>query len=262
VKFPPKEGVTHVIGYKWNIGTTGEITPIVRLEGVDLDGTTIKNVAGFNLGHLIRNKIYPGAKVAIAKAGDIIPQIMKVLEPGNEAEFSYPHECPSCGQPAQIDSIHLYCPNEDCEGKLFKKFLTAMRVLQMKKFGTVTVKTLYDCGFKSVIDIFDTSKFNKDSLVATGKFKPGRTLDMLFEELDKLKVLPLFRVILSLSFTGLGQTASKQLAKMLSGQSYSFSGLEKIAVTGFDDPLGPKRQKIDRFLEVLAARGLIEYRVS
>jgi DNA ligase (NAD+) len=183
VKFPPKEGVTHVIGYKWNIGTTGEITPIVRLEGVDLDGTTIKNVAGFNLGHLIRNKIYPGAKVAIAKAGDIIPQIMKVLEPGNEAEFSYPHECPSCGQPAQIDSIHLYCPNEDCEGKLFKKFLTAMRVLQMKKFGTVTVKTLYDCGFKSVIDIFDTSKFNKDSLVATGKFKPGRTLDMLFEEM-------------------------------------------------------------------------------
>lgn len=256
VKFPPKEGVTNVVGYKWNMGTTGEITPIVRLEPVDLDGTTIKNVAGFNLGHLQRNKIFPGAKVSIAKAGDIIPQIMKVLNPGDESLFEFPKTCPSCGEPTQVDTIHLWCTNEECEGKKFKKFLTAMRVLQMKKFGTVTVRTIYDCGFKSVIDIFDTTKFNKEALIATGSFKAGRTLDLLFEELDKLKVLPLFRAVLSLSFTGLGQTASKQIAKMLSGQTYSFSGLEKIAVTGFDDPEGPKRKKIAEFLKVLAARGV------
>jgi DNA ligase (NAD+) len=256
VKFPPKEAITKVIGYKWNVGTTGGITPIVRLEGVDLDGTTIRNVAGFNLGHLIRNKIYPGAEVVVAKSGDIIPQIVKVLKVGDESLFEYPKECPICGTPAVVESIHLYCPNEECEGKLFKKFLTAVRVLQMKKFGTVTVKTIYDCGFKSVIDIFDSSKFNKEALIATGSFKAGRTLDMLFEEIEKVKVLPLFRAILALSFTGVGMTASKQLARMVSNQTHSFSGLEKVAVSGFEEG-SVKKQKIEEFVKVLEDRGIV-----
>lgn len=256
VKFPPKEAITKVIGYKWNVGTTGGITPIVRLEGVDLDGTTIRNVAGFNLGHLIRNQIYPGAKVVVAKSGDIIPQIVKVLKPGDESQFEHPKNCPICNTVAVVESIHLYCPNEECEGKLFKKFLTAVRVLQMKKFGTVTVKMIYDCGFKSVIDIFDASKFNREALIATGSFKAGRTLDMLFEEIEKVKILPLFRAILALSFTGVGQTASKQLARMVSNQTHSFSGLEKVAVSGFEEG-STKRQKIEEFVKVLEDRGIV-----
>lgn len=256
VKFPPKEAITRVIGYKWNVGTTGGITPIVRLEGVDLDGTTIRNVAGFNFGHLVRNQIYPGAEVVVAKSGDIIPQIVKVLKAGDDKLFEYPKNCPVCNHEAVVEGIHLYCPNEDCEGKLFKKFLTAVRVLQMKKFGTVTVKTIYDSGFRSVIDLFDPSKFNKEALIATGNFKAGRTLDMLFEEIEKVKVLPLFRAILALSFTGVGMTASKQLARLVSDQTYSFSGLEKVAVSGFEEGT-PKRKKIEEFVSVLEKRGIV-----
>jgi DNA ligase (NAD+) len=255
IKFPPKEAVTKITGFKWNIGTSGGITPIATLEGIDLDGTTIRNVAAFNYGYIMREKIFPGAEVAIAKSGDIIPQIVKVLSHGDESALELPTACPACGTKPEIEGIHMFCPNDECEGKLFKKFLVGIRCLKLEKFGTVTCKTIYDSGYKSVVDIFNPSKFNKENLIATGNFKDGKTLDSLLAEIEKVKILPLFRAILSLGFDGVGMTAAKQLARLISDQTYSFSGLEKIAVTGFE-PGEKKREKVDRFLEVLINRGI------
>jgi DNA ligase (NAD+) len=255
VKFPPKEAITRVTGFKWNIGTSGGITPIATLEPIDLDGTTVKNVAAFNYGYILREKIYPGAKVVIAKSGDIIPQIIKVLETGDESKFQAPRTCPSCREKLQVEGIHIYCPNEDCEGKLFKKFLVGIRVLKLEKFGTVTCQNLYEAGFKSVIDIFDPSKFNKEKLVETSFFKEGKTLDSLLAEIEKIKSLPLYRIIISLGFDGVGTTGAKQLSRMISGLPYSFSGLEKLAVSGFEEET-PKRLKVEKFISVLKKRGI------
>lgn len=255
VKFPPKEAVTTVTGFKWNIGTSGNITPIATLEPIDLDGSTVKNVAAFNYGYITKEKIYPGAKVVIAKSGDIIPIIQKVLEVGDIKKFNAPTSCPSCGGEVEIEGLHLFCVNDECEGKMFKKFLVGIRAMKLDKFGSVTCKNLYDAGYKSVADIFNPAKFNKKSLVATGYFKEGKTLDSLVAEIDKVKVVPYFKVILSLGFDGIGNTASKQLAKMMCGQTYSFSGLEKKAVAGFE--VGTKkRQKVENFLQILKDRGI------
>jgi DNA ligase (NAD+) len=255
VKFPPKEAVTRVTGFKWNIGTSGGVTPIATLEPTELDGTTVKNVAAFNYGYIVREKIYPGAKVVIAKSGDIIPQIIKVLETGDESKFEMPHSCPSCGKKLQVEGIHIYCDNEECEGKLFKKFLVGIRVLKLEKFGTVTCQNLYDAGFKSVIDIFDPSKFNKKTLISTGYFKDGKTLESLLAEIEKIKSIPHYRIIISLGFDGVGTTGAKQLSRMISGISYSFSGLEKLAVNGFEEGTS-KRNKIEKFVSVLKSRGI------
>jgi DNA ligase (NAD+) len=255
VKFPPKETITKVLGFKWNIGTSGGITPIAQLEGVDLDGTTVKNVAAFNYGYIVREKIYPGAEVVIAKSGDIIPQIVKVISPGREQELQLPTSCPACGTTPVIEGIHMFCPNDDCEGKLFKKFLVGIRVLKLEKFGTVTCQTLYNSGFTSVIDIFDSAIFNKENLIKTGNFKEGKTLESLLAEVEKVKTIPLFRVILALGFDGVGMTAAKQLARKISDQTYSFSGLERIAVTGFEEG-ERKKEKVDLFLEVLQRRNI------
>jgi DNA ligase (NAD+) len=255
VKFPPKEAVTTVTGFKWNIGTSGNITPIATLEPIDLDGTTVKNVAAFNYGYIVKEKIYPGAKVVIAKSGDIIPIIQKVLEVGDKAKFNAPSKCPSCGGPVEVEGLHLSCANDECEGKMFKKFMTAIRVMKFDKFGSVTCKLLYDSGYKTIMDIFDPKKFNKANLIASGNFKEGKTLNSLLSEVEKVKVIPLANAILSLSFDKSGRTSSKQVAKMISGQSYSFSGLEKKAVAGFEEGQ-PKRKKVEAFVKLLESRGI------
>ena len=209
VKFPPKEAVTKVIGFRWNIGTSGNITPIASLEPIDLDGTTIRNVAAFNYGYIVKEKIYPGAEVIIAKSGDIIPIIQKVNKPGDPKKFNAPTSCPACGGEVEVEGLHLFCVNDECEGKMFKKFLVGIRTMKLEKFGSVTCKNIYDAGFKSVADIFDPKKFNKKALIASGYFKDGKTLDALIAEIEKVKIVPHFKVILSLGFDGIGNTAAK-----------------------------------------------------
>jgi DNA ligase (NAD+) len=252
IKFPPKEAITKIVGLKNRVGTTGEIIPGIELEGVDLDGSTIRNTAGFNWGYIIKNGLFPGAEVAIVKSGDIIPIIARVIKPEFNGEI--PTMCP-CGKgPAVLDGIHLLCGADECEVKTLKRFINGVGIYRMDKFGGVTRRLMYEAGFTQIAQVFDRSIFNKESLIASGKFKAGKTLDSLFEEMEKLTKVSLAQIIVSLGFDGIGSTASKQLAKFIRGKEYNFSGLERAALEGFDK--GPKRDKIEELVRVFESRGV------
>jgi len=251
IKFPPKEAITTITGLNNRVGTTGEIIPGIMLEGVDLDGSTIRNTAGFNWGYIIKNGLFPGAKVAIVKSGDIIPIVTRVIEPVFNGEI--PTMCP-CGKgPAILDGIHLMCGAEECEVKTLKRFINGVGIYRMDKFGGVTRRLIYEAGFTKISQVFDRSVFNKESLIASGKFKEGKTLNSLLEEMEKLTKVSLAQIIVSLGFDGIGSTASKQLAKYIRGKEYSFSGLERAALEGFDK--GPKRDKVEELVRVFQERG-------
>lgn len=253
IKFPPKEAVTTVKSIRWNVGTTGEITPVVEMEPVDLDGTTVRNAAAFNAGHVISNGLWPGAVVAIAKSGDIIPQVVKIIQPSYNADL--PETCP-CGKGGtRLEGIHLYCSAEVCETQKLKKFIVGLGVFRMDKFGGVTRSNLYNSGYDEIWKIFDPSLFNEEKLVATGYFKSGKTLTSLLEEVEKIKKVTLPQIVLSLGFDGVGSSAAKELAKYIRGKEYSFSGLEKAAVSGFE--VGTfKRDRIEQLVSVISARGI------
>jgi DNA ligase (NAD+) len=253
IKFPPKEAVTKVVGLKYRVGTTGEIIPGIMLEGVDLDGSTIRNTAGFNMGYIVKEGLFPGAKVAIVKSGDIIPIVARVIEPVFEGEI--PKMCP-CGKgPAILDGIHLMCGAEECEVKALKRFINGVGIFRMDKFGGVTRRTMFEAGFTEISQVFDRSIFNKKSLIATGKFKAGKTLDSLFEEMEKVSKVTLAQIILSLGFDGIGSTAAKQLAKYIRGKEHSFAGLEKAALEGFNSG-EKKRNKVEELVKVFQSRGV------
>jgi DNA ligase (NAD+) len=251
IKFPPKEAITRVVGLNNRVGTTGEIIPGIMLEGVDLDGSTIRNTAGFNWGYIIKEGLFPGAKVAIVKSGDIIPIVARVIEPVFHGEI--PTMCP-CGKgPAIMDGIHLMCGADECEVKTLKRFINGIGIFRMDKFGGVTRKTMFEAGFTEISQVFNREIFNKETLVATGKFKHGKTLDALFEEMEKVTKVTLAQIILSLGFDGIGSTASKQLARYIRGKEYSFTGLEKAALVGFDQG-EKKRMKVEELVKVFQDR--------
>lgn len=254
IKFPPKEATTTIVGLKYRVGTTGEIIPGIELEGVDLDGSTIRNTAGFNMGYIIKEGLFPGAKVAIVKSGDIIPIIARVIKPVFEGKI--PEMCP-CGKgPAILDGIHLMCGAEECEVKALKRFINGVGIYRMDKFGGVTRRLIFEAGFTEISQVFNRELFNKESLISSGKFKSGKTLDSLFEEMEKLTKVSLAQIIVSLGFDGIGSTAAKQLARYIRGKEYSFSGLEKVALVGFD--LGDKkREKIENLVVVFESRGTL-----
>lgn len=79
IKFVPDEVVTPVIGVQWNLGKTGEMTPVVCLKPVTLAGTTVKRASGYNAGYILKHRIQKGTIVSLHKSGDIIPEISKII---------------------------------------------------------------------------------------------------------------------------------------------------------------------------------------
>lgn len=79
VKFIPDEVISTVIDIEWNIGKTGEFTPVILIEPVNLAGTTVKRVSGYNAGYIVNNNIQIGTIVSVQKAGDIVPEVKKII---------------------------------------------------------------------------------------------------------------------------------------------------------------------------------------
>lgn len=91
VKFPPNRSITYLDDIVWNLGKDGEYTPIGVFKPVELDGTVVKHASLHNLGWIIENNVFPGCKVEIAKKGEIIPQVVSILEesPNKESYLNY-----------------------------------------------------------------------------------------------------------------------------------------------------------------------------
>lgn len=260
IKFPPMRAITTVVGLKNRVGITGEIVPGIELEPVDLDGSTIRNTAGFNWGYIIEKGLFPGARVAIAKSGDIIPIVTEVITPVYGG--TVPTSCP-CGKGAAVlEGIHLMCSSEECDTKMLKRFIVGVGIFRMDKWGGVARRTAYEAGFNTLAKFFDPEIFNKKTAIESGYFKDGKTLDQLLEKLEGLKTVTLAQIILSLGFDGVGGTTARELANYIRGKKYDFSGLEKVSVLGFE-PGEKKRELVEELVRVFERRGtLIEEEVQ
>lgn len=252
IKFPPVPARTKIVDIENRVATSGESIPRIVMEGVDLDGTTVKHTAGFNWGYITKSGLFPGAEVEIVKSGDIIPIISRVIKP--QFKGNLPTKC-QCGGHLEMDGIHLMCTNDECEVKMMKRFLIGIGRYEMKTWGGTTRTNLFKAGYKEIHQVFDPETFNKEKLIATGLFKDGKTLNRLFEEMDKIEKVTLPQVIVSLGFDGVGRTAAKQLAKYIMGKEYDFKGLEKKALLGFDKG-EKKREKIESLVKVFEKRGI------
>jgi DNA ligase (NAD+) len=254
IKFKPVGAVTEVIDIEWNMGKTGAYAPVLIFKPTNLDGTVVKRASGYNYSHLNEHKLFPGATVRIAKAGDIIPQVIEVLTTGKSAKFNAPAFCKHCGQPLSVDGKQLMCINDNCSGLAEIKFHHAVGVFDLKHVGGSFLSQLYAAGFTSAFDILDKSKTNKDSLMAAG-IANGKILANFIKERDGVTKLSYQNVIRMQGFQGMGLTASLQVAKKLSGQSYSFDGLEKTVVDGFDTGES-KYKKVEFFLKYVSNLGI------
>jgi len=247
IKFPPKEATTKIKSISWQYGKTGELTPVAVMEPVDLDGSTVSRAALFNLGYLKEKGAYPGATVTVAKSGDIIPQIQRVLAPGNIAEFQHPDTC-KCGNKLSVKGIHLICESATCDVKAWFKFYIGVSLLGLDGVGGAITKQIWKAGVTNAIDLLNPNKFNKEMLIRSGEFKAGKTLDNIFKELEKCKDLRPKDIILLMGVDGMGHTTAKQLGNYISGLPHNFSGLQKDVITGFE-PGGSRRQEYEMMVE-------------
>jgi DNA ligase (NAD+) len=255
IKFPPKEAITKIKSISWQFGKTGQVTPVAVMEPVDLDGSTVSRAALFNYGYLKEKGAFPGATVAIAKSGDIIPQITRVVVPGSLENLDVPKNC-KCGSELKIQGIHLLCDNPTCDNIAYNMFVQGIQQLDLDGVGGSMIRQLWNAGFRSAVEILNPIKFTREKLYANSELKPGKTVENMFKEIEKIKELKPSDVILMLGFSGMGYTSAKQVGNMLSGVKYNFSGLEKAVISGFESG-GKKRNlyesaitELSQFIEI------------
>jgi len=278
IKFPAKEATTKIVDIKWEVGYTGELSPVGILEPVDLDGSEVTRASLYNKTRIQANGTFPGAIVTIRKAGDIIPQIIKIVQPSPDsakyikAQNFYPTCCPACGGKLEIEihdkvtrtkageqsTEHLMCNNADCTGKLTRKLSYGISALKVKGIGDSTCESLIQAGVKTIFDVFDAAKFNTQALCKTGVFKPGRQLEIILNSIKALKQVDLDKAVLALQFEGLGDTGSKAVADLIAGRIKNFDnmGLEKAVVDPFLNPNSWQSQSVKSFLAVLKDNGI------
>lgn len=235
IKFVPEEAVTSVIGVQWNLGKTGEMIPVVCLKPVQLAGTTVKRTSGYNAGHIVDNKLGEGAFVSIAKAGDIIPEIQNIINPGKLEDL--PSECPSCKGKLIFDGIHLMCTNDDCIGKVEKKLGAACGMLDLKGVSGQTIKPFA----KDFVNMFEVMKWvlteGETRAIEKYDIKFGsRSHEIFVNAFKNIQSLSYAQVILMMGYDGIGRKISIQIAKEHAGLEPDFTGLERALVDKLHEP--------------------------
>lgn len=242
IKFPPKEATTKIKSISWQYGKTGAVTPVAVMDPVDLDGSTVSRATLFNYEYVKRIEAYPGAEVSIAKSGDIIPQILRVNKPGNVETFDHPTHC-KCGEPLSIQGVHLMCTSETCEMQKWHRFYQGVAWLDLDGVGGSMIKQLYAVGYRSGLELLNPTKINKEILISKG-FKDGKILANMLEQLARIKEITPKEILMMLAYRNMGGSTAAQIGNFISGVNYSFHGLEKAVVSGYEQGQ-PKRITYD-----------------
>ncbi|MEQ1752038.1 MAG: NAD-dependent DNA ligase LigA [Prosthecobacter sp.] len=224
-KYQPEQAETKLIAVDIQVGRTGALTPVARLEPVLVSGSTVSNATLHNYEEIERKDIRVGDIVIIEKAGEIIPAVVSVkkeLRRGDEQPVTPPTHCPGCG--SQVSKtpgeVVLRCTNIECPEQLIRRleFLAGRSALDIAELGGIVAEALIKTGLvKSPLSVFELSleQLSKLNLGSEGEPRVfGRkNAEKVISAIAAAKELPLHRWIFGLGIYEVGSSTAKELAK-------------------------------------------------
>lgn len=181
-KFKNPSVQTRVERITYSMGKTGALTPIAWFEPVDLDGVTITKAKAHNQGMIETMGLWPGCDVVVERAGAVIPQVARVLNPNKNLVPILSH-CPFCNTPVKRERIHILCPNSECPELLANRLLTRIRRLGVEEIqlGTLS-KLMKEFKAKTIFDLMQISKHDIANLEGMGR----RSAEIIVTQLQKI----------------------------------------------------------------------------
>ncbi|MFI2859215.1 NAD-dependent DNA ligase LigA [Paenibacillus sp. JSM ZJ436] len=214
-KFEAEETTTVLESVVWNVGRTGKVTPLARVEPVELAGVTVQNCTLNNVGDIERKnlKYALGTRVFIRRSNDVIPEILgKVTEENDGEEIQYPEQCPSCGFPLEQRGAHLFCNNKSgCKPQIIARIshFASRDAMDIETFSDKTAIQLHEeLGVKEPADLY-TLEF--DSLVKLERFGEKKAQNLL-DALEASKGRDLAAFLYALGIPNTGKSTTKMLA--------------------------------------------------
>jgi DNA ligase (NAD+) len=216
-KFPPREGRTVVRGVEVSVGRTGALTPVAVVEPLPLGGVTITNISLHNRQEVERLDIRVGDTVMVVRAGDVIPQITKVLHelrPRGTHAVVWPDRCPVCG--ASVDAppdeplsycTNLACPNQ-VKGRL--QHFGSRRAMDIEGLGEKLIAQLVET--RGVTDPSALYRLTAEELVELERMGEKSAASLL-EQIEASKRRPLARFLHALGIPNVGESTARDLAR-------------------------------------------------
>ena len=216
-KFPAEEAQTVVRDVEWTVGRTGVVTPTAVMDPVQLAGTTVRRASLHNIDLMKERDIRLEDTVVIHKAGDIIPEVTRVIlekRPATSQPYEFPTTCPVCHEKLEHleDEVAIRCLNPKCPAQLTEgmSHFVSRNAMNMSGIGPSIIKQLFEEGL--VLDVADLYKLTLDQLLALDKIQQ-KSAENILEAIENSKANSLERLLTGLGIRHVGTKAAKELAQ-------------------------------------------------
>ncbi len=241
-KFPAQEEMTVLNEVKFQVGRTGAITPVAKVEPVFVGGVTVSNITLHNRDEIERLGVKVHDTVIVRRAGDVIPQVVSVVEskrPDSAVAIEFPSECPVCHSPVHTkegEVVSRCSGGIVCEAQRKEaiKHFASRNAMDIEGLGDKIVEQLVDEGIiHSIADLFSLQKDTLTKLERMGE----KSASNLLEAIEESKNTTLARFLFSLGIREVGQTTARNLAQAFGSldalRNASDEGLQAV------DDIGP-----------------------
>lgn len=216
-KFKAKQATTRLLDVEYQIGKTGAITPVAKVEPVHLAGVTVSSISLHNEDFIKQKDLRIGDQIIIERAGDVIPYVVKSLtdiRSGEEEEISFPTQCPSCntGLEKLEDQAAWRCPNYQCSAQILQRIIyhVSKEAMNIDGFGKSYVEKFYELGMLN--DLADVYNLDYEKIAALEGFG-DKSISNLKTSIERARQNPIKLLLNSLSIHHLGKKASMLIAQ-------------------------------------------------
>jgi DNA ligase (NAD+) len=223
-KYAARQATTRVLGIRAQVGRTGTLTPVADLEPVEVGGVTVSRATLHNMDEIERLGVKVGDKILIQRAGDVIPQVLKVVEAAKDGKpFRMPRKCPVCGGDVvrTEGEVAYRCVNASCPARLKEslRHFAGRRAMNIEGLGDALVDQLVEKGL--VRDLADLYSLERDELAELDRMAEKSAQNVL-DEIEKSRKVELARLIFALGIRFVGERTAQLLAE-------HFGSLDKLA---------------------------------
>lgn len=215
-KFKARQATSRLRAVEFQVGRTGSVTPVAKIEPVPIGGVTVTSISLHNEEFIRERNIMIGDQVLVERAGDVIPYIVKALtdvRTGQEEPIHFPKYCPACNEELvkPEEEAVWRCPNINCPAQVVEKIIhfTSKDAMDIRGLGEANIRKFYALGFLNDIPgIYDLPYNQIRLLEGFGE----RSLQNLKDAIEKSKAQPLHRLMNAMGIRYVGETTAKVLA--------------------------------------------------
>ncbi|MBC7935828.1 MAG: NAD-dependent DNA ligase LigA [Rhizobacter sp.] len=239
-KFKARQASSKLLGVEFQVGRTGAVTPVAKIQPVQVGGVTVSSISVHNEEYIREKDLKLGDHILIERSGDVIPQIVKSLpelRDGNEKTIPFPTTCPVCNDTLYKpeDEAVWRCVNINCEAQVVERIIhfVSKDALDIRSFGEANVRKFYSLGLLKNVPGIYTLDFD-----ALGKLEGfgQKSIDNLKAAIESSKTQPLHRIIYGLGIRYVGETTAKTLAQAVSNifdfADYTLETLQQLEDVG------------------------------